>query len=90
MFEKLLMRVGYYKPGKEYWIDFSQIHITDEFAAHEIGKKKMKRKLTYYGNTGEFESKVVLDKSFTLTDGYSTYRIIEKFGTGKIPVWFED
>lgn len=90
MFEKLLMNVGYYKPGKECWIDISKIHITNEFAAKKVGWKKMQRKLTYYGNTGEFESKVVLDKSFTLTDGYSTYRIIEKFGTGKIPVWFED
>lgn len=89
MFEKLLMRVGYYKPGKEYWIDFSQIHITDEFAAHEIGKKKMERKLKYYGYTGEFESKVILDRNFILTDGYSTYCIIKDFETGKVPVWFK-
>ncbi len=90
MLEKLLMNVGYYKPVKEYWIDFNQVHITEDFAAKKVGWKKMRHKLEYYGNTGEFESKVVLDRNFTLTDGYSTYRIIEKFGTGKIPVWFKD
>lgn len=89
MFEKLLMKVGYYKPGKEYWIDFSQVHITEEFAAHKIGKKKMERKLEYYGDNGEFQSKVVLDRNFTLTDGYSTYCIIKEFRTGKVPVWFK-
>ena len=86
----VLMKVGYYKPGRKYWINIDKVHITDEFAAHKIGKKKMERKLEYYGDTGEFESKVILDKDFTLIDGYSTYRIIDKFGTGKVPVWFED
>lgn len=83
------MNVGYYKPGKEYWIDFSQIHITDEFSAKKVGWKKMQRKRDYFRNTGKFESKVVLDRSFTLTDGYSTYCIIRDFGTGKVPVYFK-
>lgn len=85
----VLMALGYYKPGRKYWINIDKIHITDDFAARKIGKKKMERKLEYYGDTGEFESKVILDGSFTLTDGYSTYQIINEFGTGKVPVWFK-
>lgn len=90
MFEKLLMKVGYYKPGKEHWIDFSQVHITDDFAAHEIGEKKMERKRDYFRKTGKFESKVVLNKDFVLTDGYSTYCLVKEMELGKLAVWFED
>ncbi len=90
MFEKLLMKVGYYKPGKEYWVDFSLVHITDEFAAHKIGEKKMERKLKYYRHTGKFESKVVLNKDFVLIDGYSTYCLIKEMRLDKLAVWFED
>lgn len=89
MFEKLLMKVGYYKPGKEYWIDFSQVHITDEFAAKKVGWKKMQRKRDYFRNTGKFESKVVLNKDFVLVNGYSTYCLVKEFGLGKLAVWFE-
>ena len=90
MFEKLKMKVGYYKPGKEYWLNIEKIHITDEFASKKVGWRKMQQKLDYYGDTGEFESKVILNKDFILTNGYSTYCIIRDFGTGKVPVWFEN
>ena len=90
MLEKLLMKVGYYKPGKECWIDIRKIHITDDFAAKKVGWKKMQRKRDYFRNTGKFESKVVLNKDFVLTDGYSTYCLVKEMELGKLAVWFED
>lgn len=90
MFENMKMAIGYYKSGNEYWIDISKIHISDEFAAKKVGWKKLQRKRDYFRNTGEFESKVVLNNDFVLVDGYSTYCLVKEFGLGKLAVWFED
>lgn len=90
MFENVKMAIGYYKPGNEYWIDISKIHITDEFAAKKVGWKKLQRKRDYFRNTGEFESKVILNNDFVLVDGYSTYCLAKEFGLGKLAVWFEN
>jgi hypothetical protein len=90
MFENVKMALGYYKPGKEYWLNIEKIHITDEFASKKVGWKKMQRKKNYFRRTRKFESKVVLNKDFTLVDGYSTYCIIDELKLGKVPVWFED
>lgn len=90
MFENVKMAIGYYKSGNEYWIDISKIHITDEFAAKKVGWKKLQRKRDYFRNTGEFESKVVLNNDFVLVDGYSTYCLVKEFGLGKLAVLFEN
>ena len=53
-----------------------------------IGAKKLARKIKYWHDTGEFESKVILDKDFNLLDGYSTVYIAEQNGLDKLPVQF--
>lgn len=90
MFENVKMTIGCYKLSKEYWIDISKIHITDEFFAKKVGWKKMQRKRDYFRNAGKFESKVVLNKDFVLVDGYSTYCLVKEMELGKLAVWFED
>lgn len=90
MFEKAKMSLGYYKPEKEYWIDINKIHITPDFAAHKVGRKKMQLKRNYFKETGEFQSKVVLNKDFVLIDGYSTYCLVKEFNLGKMLVCFAE
>lgn len=84
--------VGIYEPGYEYWIKLKDIHIRPSFRWTMIGKKKYKRKWQFYHRNGYCESKIILDKTFTLVDGYSSYKIL-KTAEGidtKIPVYFTD
>ncbi len=84
--------VGVYEPGHEYWVKLSDIHITPQFARAMVGKAKYKKKWQFYHRNGYCESKIVLDKNFTLLDGYSSF-LIYKAAEGsdaKVPVWFAD
>lgn len=80
--------MGLYKPGHEYWVNISRIHIPSDWRQTEIGANKWNRKLNYWRNTGNFESKIKLDRNFNLIDGYSSIKIAEFTGIDKVPVWF--
>lgn len=81
---------GIYDSGYEYWIPIDQIIIPPDFAQTRIGKNKWRWKKRYFYRTGKFESPIILDKSFTLLDGYSSYRIAKYVGIDKVPVYFEE
>lgn len=81
---------GKYETGHEYWIYTKDIKVNPEWRNFMIGRKKWKRKLTYWRKLGIFESKVILDHDFNLLDGYSTVKICEKNGIDKMPVYFVD
>ncbi|MDL2302747.1 hypothetical protein LJC58_10430 [Lachnospiraceae bacterium OttesenSCG-928-D06] len=85
--EKLFKK---YKPGYEYWVNLSEIHIQPAFAATKVNRKKMKRKLSFYNKMNYCESPILLNKDFTLIDGYSSYCIYKNIGQSKIPVFFVD
>lgn len=51
---------------------------------------KFKKKMQYWYRTGEFESKILLDREFNLLDGYSSVRIAEIKVIDKVPVYFVD
>ncbi len=79
---------GIYDENYEYWVYTRTIKVPPEFRKHRIGFKKFNQKKKYWYKTGEFESKVILDKHHNLLDGYSTVRIAEIKGLDKIPVYF--
>lgn len=83
---------GKYEVGYEYWIKLNKIHISHDFKASHIRSEKYKRKWKFYHRNGYCESKIVLDRSFTLVDGYTSYKIY-KVAEGidcKVPVYFAD
>lgn len=79
---------GKYEPGYEYWVYTKDIKVPLKYRQSRIRKKKWKHKLWHYLKTGEFESKIILDKDFNLIDGYSSVCIAEKKGIYKVPVYF--
>lgn len=79
---------GVYESGVEYWVKLDEICISNEFASHDIGKKKMKHKWRYYNTTGEFESPILLDHDFVLCDGYSSYLIAKELRSRNVVVQF--
>ena len=81
---------GKYEPGYEYWINTKDIKVNPEWRNTRIGKKKFTRKIRYWYKTGEFESKILLDKDFNLIDGYSSVRIAEIKCIDKVQVYFVD
>ena len=84
------MLFGKYKTGHEYWVYTKEIKVNPKWRKTRIGNVKFKRKLQYWYCTGEFESKIILDKDFNLLDGYSSVRIAEIKGIEKVPVYFAD
>lgn len=81
---------GIYETGYEYWVYTREIKVNPEWRKTRIGKEKFKRKIRYWYSTGEFESKIILDKKLTLVDGYSSLRLAEIKGIEKVPVYFVD
>jgi len=79
-----------YKSDREHWIGLDKIHISPTFASSRVGSKKLSLKWKHYLSTGEFESRILLDKNFTLVDGYSTYLIANKMNLGKVAVQFKN
>ena len=82
--------LGIYETGYEYWISTKEIKVNPEWRKTRIGKIKFKKKLQYWYRTGEFESKIILDRNSNLLDGYSSVRIAEIKGIDKVPVYFVD
>lgn len=81
---------GVYETGYEYWIYTRDIKVNPDWRKTGIGKTKFGKKLKYWYRTGEFESKILLDKKFNLKDGYSSVRIAEIKDIDKVPVYFVD
>lgn len=79
---------GIYDENYEYWVYTKTIKVPPEFRKHRIGFKKFNRKKKYWYQTGNFESKVILDRHNNLLDGYSTVRIAEIKGIDKIPAYY--
>lgn len=79
---------GYYEPEYEYWINTSDIKVPETYKKSRIGEKKWKHKVDYYLKTGEFESKIILDKNFNLIDGFSSVKIAHLNRIDKVPVFF--
>lgn len=84
-------RFGYYGSNGEYYVKRTEIRIPPEFRRYPIGRKKWLRKLAYWEEYGEFESKIIVRRrDWMLIDGYSSYRIAEEYDIEKIPVYFVD
>lgn len=81
---------GNYETGYEYLVYTKDIKVNPEWRKTRIGKMKFKKKFQYWCRTGEFESRIILDKDFNLLDGYSSVRIAEIKGIDKVPVYFVD
>lgn len=81
---------GKYETGYEYWVYTKEIKVNPDWRKTKIGRVKFQRKIQHWYRTGEFESKILLDKDFNLLDGYSSVRIAEIKGIDKIPVYFVD
>ena len=81
---------GVYKTRCEYWVYLKDIKISPEFERTPPRFKKMGQKWSYYRNTGEFESPIILNRDFVLIDGYTSYIIANKSEMDKVPVYFVD
>ena len=79
-----------YKPGYEYWGYTKDIKVPTYYKCTKVGKKKWNRKMGYWLRTGEFESKILIDRDFNLVDGYSSMKIAHLKGIDKVPVYFVD
>ena len=78
-----------YEPGYEYWVRLDEIKLPYYLKHSRIGEEKYKQKWKYFRETGELESKIILDKDFYLVDGYSSYVIAKKADLGIVPVYFK-
>lgn len=81
--------LGKYEPNYEYWIRFSDIKLPHYLKYSRVGEEKYKKKWKYFRETGELESKIILDKDFYLVDGYSSYVIAKIAKLEKVPVYFK-
>lgn len=90
MFKFIKSILGIYEVDTDYWVYTKDIHVNPEWRKTKIGEKKWQRKKKYYYNTGEFESKIILDRNFNLVDGYSSYMIAKTKHIDKVPVYFVD
>lgn len=79
---------GKYEPGYEYWVYTKDIKVPKYFKLTRIGTKKWNHKMGYWLSTGEFESKILIDRDFNLVDGYSSMKIAHLKNIEKVPVYF--
>lgn len=82
--------LGKYESGYEYWVYLKDIKVPGYYKRTQVGKIKWIHKLNYWRRTGEFESKIILDRDFNLIDGYSSVKIAYLNDLGKVPVYFVD
>ena len=90
-FIRFIKRIfGVYETGYEYWVYLKDIKIKPDFENTPPKYNKMAQKWSYYRNTGEFESPIILNRDFVLTDGYTSYIFAKKSEMDKVPVYFVD
>lgn len=82
--------LGRYETGYEYWVYLKDIKVPEYYKRTQVGKNKWLRKLKYWRNTGDFESKIILDRDFNLKDGYTSVKIAYLNDVDKVPVYFVD
>lgn len=81
---------GKYETDFEYWVRLDEIKVPNYFKSTRIGLEKWNHKMGYWLRTGEFESKILLHRDFTLADGFSSVKIAYLKGIDKVPVYFID
>ena len=81
---------GKYESGYEYWVYTKDIKVPKSYKLTKIRTKKWNNKMGYWLRTGEFESKILIDKDFNLVDGYSSMKIAHLKNIEKVPVYFVD
>ena len=81
---------GKYEIGYEYWVYLKDIKVPKEYKLSRIGTKRWNHKMGYWLRTGEFESKILLHRDFTLADGFSSVKIAYLKKIEKVPVYFVD
>ena len=81
---------GVYEAGYEYWVYLRDIKISPEFKRTPPRFKKMGQKWSYYRNTGEFESPIILNRDFVRIDSSTSYIIAKKSEMDKVPVYLVD
>ncbi|MCM1500422.1 MAG: hypothetical protein NC124_18325 [Clostridium sp.] len=77
-----------YESGYEYWVKTRDIKVNPEWIKILIEKVKFPQENRYWHHTGEFKSKILLDKDFNLIDGYNSVRIARINDIDKVPVYF--
>lgn len=90
MFRFIKSLFGIYETDHEYWVRLDEIKVPYYFKTTKIRPSKWKHKINYWLRTGEFESKILLHRDFTLVDGYSSVKIAYLNGIDKVPVYFVD
>ena len=90
MFKFIKDLFGVHDTKSEYWVRLNKIKVPYYYKATRIGLKKWNHKMGYWLRTGEFESKILLHRDFTLADGYSSVKIAYLKDIGKVPVYFID
>lgn len=81
---------GKYEIGYEYWVNLKDIKVPKEYKLSKIGTKLWNHKMGYWLRTGEFESKILLHRDFTLADGFSSVKIAYLKNIDRVPVYFVD
>ena len=81
---------GKYEPEYEYWVYTKDIKVPKSYKCTKIGTEKWNHKMGYWLRTGEFESKILIDRDFNLVDGYSSLKIAYLKNIEKVPVYFVD
>lgn len=81
---------GKYDSGYEYWVYTKDIKVPSSYKMTKIGNEKWNRKMRYWIKTGEFESKILIDRNFNLVDGFSSMKIAHIKEIEKVPVYFVD
>ena len=81
---------GKYDTGYEYWVYTKEIKVPTYYKCTKVGTKKWNRKMGYWLRTGEFESKILIDRDFNLVDGFSSMKIAHLKNIEKVPVYFVD
>ena len=61
-----------------------------KYKESRVRREKWLRKLAHWRRTGEFESKILLHRDFSLVDGFSSVKIAYVNGVEKVPVYFVD
>ena len=90
MFRFIKSLFGIYETDNEYWVRLDEIKVPYYYKSTKVGHQKWNHKMGYWLRTGEFESKILLHRDFTLADGYSSVKIAYLKGIDKVPVYFVD
>ena len=86
---KIKSLFGIYESGYSYCVKLKDIVIPAEFQATRPRYRKMMFKREFFNRNGIFESSIVLDKEFTLKDGYTSYIIAKENGMKYVDVYFK-